>query len=149
MESIILGGAYRKTDCGFKLLDRLKWDNPGLDCKYSKGFIQPSINPNDPGSRLSWGVFSGSGDYQQFGILPLLNFVCDGCTAWPDRFFGISYRKACFIHDFLCRHVIKTHADRYEADRLLMYLVGGAMGRIMFVGVRAYSKFLEAQGRIN
>lgn len=75
-------------------------------------------------------------------------FICDGCSYWPDRFMGKRYRKACFIHDYLCRHVIQNHADRYEADRTLRYLVGGAWGGIMFVGVRCYSEWLEIQGRL-
>lgn len=75
-------------------------------------------------------------------------FICDGCSYWPDRFLGKHYRKACFIHDWLCRHVIKTHADRYEADRTLRYLVGGAWGAIMFFGVRCYSVGLQVSGVI-
>lgn len=75
-------------------------------------------------------------------------FICDGCSYWPDRFLGKQYRRACFIHDYLCRLVIKTHADRYEADRTLRYLVGGAWGAIMFFGVRCYSVSLEIRGRL-
>ena len=83
----------------------------------------------------------------EIGCVPE-GFICDGCSYWPDQFLGKRYRKACFIHDYLCRHVIQTYADRYEADRTLRYLVGGAWGGIMFFGVRCYSISLEISGNI-
>ena len=146
MKARIIGGDYIKdTNDQFSLQTLMSWFAPGHGLKYAAGCIEPLFND----CNTAWFVGERPGAWSNGGALNFPNFICDGCTMWPDGFLGIlKYRRACFIHDFLCRHVIKNHADRYEADRLLMYLVGGAMGRVMFVGVRAYSKYLEAQGRL-
>jgi len=73
---------------------------------------------------------------------PIRPFKSDGCSLWPDTWWGVNLYEACFLHDLKYWAGYPGEAEaRRTADMELMrdvYRLLGSkfMARIIYVGIR-------------